>query len=232
MGRIRAATILVSFLSLTLPLMCVQFFIRSKYLPWYYHRVLCKILGMTIQVDGALPSEPVMIVSNHISWLDIPLLSTLKPLSLVAKREVGTWPLFGAMAKLQKTVFINRDNRLSTGSSSKEISSRLMKGDTLVLFPEGTSTDGTAVLPFKSALIGAVEGLDILVTPITIFYEGEPKFYAWYEDIDLLPHLWKVIKSGPIKARIIIHPALQETNRKTIAAEAEAIIRRTLGEFT
>ena len=230
MARIRAIFILLGFLALTLPLMPVQFVVRSKRLPWIYHRLLCKLLGVTLVIEGAPPAGAALLVANHVSWLDIPVLSAIAPLSFIAKREVGTWPLFGAMAKLQRTVFVNRENRHSTGNKRNEITARLQKGDCLVLFPEGTSSDGTQVLPFKSSYFGAVEGLDIPVVPITISYQGTPKFYAWYGDMDLVPHLWAVIKAGPLKVRISFHPALANADRKTMAREAETVIRRALGE--
>jgi lyso-ornithine lipid O-acyltransferase len=236
MGRLRASLILMGFIALTLPLMPVQFaftkFSRraARWLPWTYHRLLCQLLGMTIEAEGALPKAPALLVANHVSWLDIPVLSTIAPVSFIAKREVGTWPLFGAMAKLQRTVFIDRERRHKTGTSSNEIGERLLAGDMLVLFPEGTSSDGTQVLPFKSSYFGAVESMNVPVVPITIAYIGVPKFYAWYGDMDLLPHLWAVIRSGPIKVRVKIHPILAKADRKTMAREAETIIRRTLGE--
>ncbi len=228
MGRLKASLILLGFLALTLPLMPVQYIFHSRRLPWFYHRILCKMLGMTIKVEGALPTAPALLVANHVSWLDIPLLSAILPMSFISKREVRTWPLFGAMAKLQRTVFIDRERRLKTAASSNEIGERLLAGDTLVLFPEGTSSDGAQVLPFKSSYFGAVEGLNIPVVPITISYQGTPKFYAWYGNMDLMPHLWTVIKSGPIKVHVTIHAALAKTDRKTMSREAEATIRAHL----
>lgn len=236
MVRLRPFFILVGFLALTLPLMPVQYGLvrlnrrAARWLPWVYHRLLCRLLGMTLSVNGALRSAPVLLVANHVSWLDIPLLSSLAPLSFISKREVGTWPLFGAMAKLQRTVFIDRERRHKTATSSNEIGERLLAGDTLVLFPEGTSSDGTHVLPFKSSYFGAVESLNIPVVPITITYLGAPKFYAWFGDMDLLPHLWAVIKSGPIKVHVTIHDALAKADRKTTTREAESVIRSALGE--
>ncbi len=238
MVRLRPYLILLGFLALTLPLMPVQYVLiklnrrAARLLPWAYHRLLCRVLGMTITIEGALPTAPALLVSNHVSWLDIPLLSAILPLSFISKREVGTWPLFGAMAKLQRTLFVDRERRHKTGTTSNEIGERLLAGDTLVLFPEGTSSDGTQVLPFKSSYFGVVEGIDIPVVPVTIIYQGEPKFYAWYGDMDLLPHLWAVIKSGPIKVCVTIHSALSKADRKSMAREAETIIASTLGEST
>ncbi len=228
MGRLRAILILLGFLALTLPLMPVQLITRSRRLPWVYHRILCKLLGMTIIIKGALPPNPALLVANHISWLDIPVLSSVLPLSFIAKHEVSAWPLFGWMAKLQRTVFIDRDRRHATGTKRNEIAARLQNGDSLVLFPEGTSSDGTQVLHFKSSYFGAVERLDIAVVPITLTYLRRPTFYAWYGDMDLAPHLWAVIKSGPINVQIEFHEALPKSDRKTMAREAEVRIRSSL----
>ena len=230
MARLRAILILFGFLALTLPLMPVQFVLRSKRLPWIYHRILCKLLGIKITVEGTSPTGAALLVANHVSWLDIPVLSAVRPVSFIAKREVGTWPLFGWMAKLQRTVFVDRENRHSTGGKRSEIAARLQHGDCLVLFPEGTSSDGTQVLPFKSSYFGAVEGLDTPVVPVTIFYHGQPKFYSWYGDMDLVPHLWAVVKAGPIRVKVTFHPALAKTDRKSMAATAWTTISRTLGE--
>jgi lyso-ornithine lipid O-acyltransferase len=185
---------------------------------------------MTINLEGALPQAPVLLVSNHVSWLDIPLLSTVMPSSFIAKREVGTWPFFRNLAKLQRTVFVDRDRRYTTGVKRAEIAARLQAGDSLVLFPEGTSSDGMQVLPFKSSYFGAVEDLDVAVVPVTISYGGPPRFHAWFGDMDLLPHIWAVLKSGPINARITVHRPLAKKDRKALAREAEAIIAHTLGQ--
>jgi lyso-ornithine lipid O-acyltransferase len=226
MGSLRAIRILIAFLALTLPLMLVQFIFRSKRLPWFYHRILCKVLGMTVAVEGVIPTMPTLLVSNHLSWLDIPLLSAVLPVSFIAKREVRTWPLFGAMASLQRTVFVDREHKLSTHEKRNEISRRLQAGDTLVLFPEGTSSDGTGVLPFKSSYFGAVEGLDVPVVPVTLNYPNS--FYAWHGDMDLLPHLWAVLKSKSFRVRVLIHPPLQKSDRKSMAREAESAVRGAL----
>jgi lyso-ornithine lipid O-acyltransferase len=228
MGCIRATLIVVAFLALTLPLMAVQFICNSRRLPWYYHRILSKILGMAVSVEGVLPKNPALLVSNHLSWLDIPLFGSVLPLSFIAKSEVRHWPLFGGMARLQRTVFVDRERRHLTGVKRNEIALRLQAGDTLVLFPEGTSSDGSNVLPFKSSYFGAVEGLDIPVVPVTIIYLGTPKIYGWYGDMELLPHLWAVLKSGPIAVRVIFHAPVQKSDRKTMARAAEATVRAAL----
>ena len=167
--------------------------------------------------------------------------------SFVAKSEVSGWPFFGMMARLQRSVFIERDRRSRSGAARDVLRERLLAGDGLVLFPEGTSTDGNRVLPFKSALMGAVEA-DIgtgedgqkqyaPVQPVSISYvalhgiplgrENRPLF-AWYGDMDLLPHVWEALKAGPLDVIVEFHPPLTVgpgCGRKQIAVAAEAIVR-------
>ena len=243
MRQLRASFILLGFLCLTLPLMPVQFilgalhFPSARWLPWVYHRVLRRLLGVSIVIQGQAPATPALLVSNHVSWLDIPILSSVMPLSFIAKREVGGWPMFGWMAKLQRCVFVNRENRHSTGKSSAEIIDRLNLGDCLVLFPEGTSNDGRSVMPFKSAYFGVVDNLNVKVIPVTLAYQSNynlsitrrqrPSF-AWYGDMDLVPHLWEALKAGPLKVSVISHEALPKIPRKDMAKLAHATIAKSL----
>ncbi|MFG3757146.1 lysophospholipid acyltransferase family protein, partial [Klebsiella pneumoniae] len=97
-----------------------------------------------------------LILSNHVSWLDIIVVTAVTPVVFVAKHEVASWPLFGWLAKLQRTIFIERERRQKTGAVAREMGDRLTGGDTVVLFAEGTSSDGNRILPFRSALIGSV----------------------------------------------------------------------------
>lgn len=245
MRQLRASFILLGFLCLTLALMPVQFILvilripTARLLPWYYHRMLCRLLGVTINLKGPVLKTPTLLVSNHVSWLDIAILSSVMPLSFIAKREVGGWPMFGWMAKLQRCVFINRESRYSTGKSSAEIAKRLHAGDTLVLFPEGTSNDGNSVMPFKSSYFGAAENLDVAVVPLTLAYRSNynlaltkrqrPRF-AWYGDMDLAPHLWGALKAGPIEVVVRFHQALPKTTRKDMAKLAYITIATSLTE--
>ena len=243
MTALRAILILAGFLSLTLllmPIQCLLLFSSTKLariLPWYYHRILVRLLSITIDIEGQVPTAPALLVCNHVSWLDIPILSSVTPLSFIAKREVANWPLFGWMAKLQRSVFVSRENRYSTGQSAVIMKGRLQDHDSLVLFPEGTSGDGRSVRPFKSSYFGVVEKMTIPVIPITIAYhsnyglpltETQRLHFAWFGDMDLVPHLWAALHAGPLGVKIRIHPALNKTDRKQMANTAENTIRRGL----
>jgi 1-acyl-sn-glycerol-3-phosphate acyltransferase len=161
--------------------------------------------------------RPVLFAANHVSYTDIAVLGSLIAGSFIAKAEVARWPLFGWLAKLQRSVFIDRRVR-STSAQRDAMMRRLSAGDALILFPEGTSSDGVRVLPFKSALFGAVEtpqGRRIAVQPVSIAYtrlDGMPlgrlyrPFFAWYGAVALAPHLWRMIGLGTVEVVVEFHP--------------------------
>ena len=172
MRKLRSALILLAFALFTAPLMPVQLALRimaprlARAFPHWYHRQVCRLLGVAIHQHGAVAQDrPVLLVSNHISWLDIPVLGALAPVSFVAKSEVSSWPFISWLAKLQSTLFVNRDQRLSAGATTREIMARLRDGDHIVIFAEGTSSDGNSVLPFKTTLFAAAK-------PVALKYPG------------------------------------------------------------
>ncbi|HMA13473.1 MAG TPA: lysophospholipid acyltransferase family protein [Kiloniellaceae bacterium] len=215
---------LLAYAGLTLALMPVQLLAVAcrwplrRRLPRWYHRRVCRLLGMRIERLGQ-PSavHPTLYVANHVSYLDIEVLGALLEVSFVAKAEVATWPFFAWLAKLQETVFVERRGRHSARHRD-EMGRRLEAGDDLVLFPEGTSGDGNAVLTFKSALFSVAErrprGEVLTVQPVSIAYtrlDGLPlgrylrPFFAWYGDMDLGPHLWHAIGLGRVTVVVEFH---------------------------
>ncbi len=244
LGTGRAITRLIAFVAVTLPLMPLQqLFIwfwpaMAQRFPHLYHRLLCRILGVKVVVEGQLPQGACLLVANHVSWLDIVVLSAALPCSFIAKREVNGWPFFGSLARLQRTVFVDRQRRHSTADSRDIIARRLAQGDKLVLFAEGTSGDGASVKPFKSSFFAAA-GSDTAIIPVTLAYVGlwnlpltrrMRPFIAWYGDMDLAPHLWQAVKAGPVTVRVMFHDALDAAHRKHAAREAENLIRETLAD--
>ena len=248
MARLRAVFIIAAFLCVTVLGMPVQWLLlkfkarAARTFPHHYHRLVAALFGMHIRVVGKpVTREGVLMVANHTSWADIVIFSAVTPLSFVAKTEVGTWPLFGTLARLQRTVFVERQRRSTTGESRDEIRDRLLDGDTLLLFPEGTSHDGNRVLPFKSALLGAAEarlasGAHVKVQPVSVAFTGlhglpmgrenRPSF-AWYGDMEMVPHLWEAMLAGPLDVVVQFHEplSLDRMDRKTLAARARQIVQ-------
>jgi 1-acyl-sn-glycerol-3-phosphate acyltransferase len=243
MPTLRAGTILAIFLFVTFVLMPVQAlgvtlrFPYQRTLPHAYHRFVAWLFGIRIRLVGEpARSRGVLLLANHTGWLDIVIFSAVMPLSFIAKSEVADWPFFGTLAKLQRTVFVARARKSETGQVRDVIRDRLMAGDTLVLFPEGTSSDGNAVLPFKSALLGAAAGDGAVpVQPVSTAYTGihgipmgreNRPLFAWYGDMELVPHLWEALKAGPLDVVVEFHPALVQPDRKELAKQAEKLVRQ------
>jgi lyso-ornithine lipid O-acyltransferase len=244
MSRARASTKLAGFVGMTVPLMPVQALFNatspklSRKFPHHYHRALCKWLGVRVTIEGEPPKSPCMIVCNHVSWLDIPVVSSALPVSFVARHDMAGWPMFGRMAKLQRTVLVDRSRKSATGDVRNAIAHRIAAGDTMVLFAEGSSHDGVNVLPFKSSFFAAAGEAEIV--PATLAYCGvnglpmtrrERPSFAWYGDMELPEHLWGALKSGPIDVRLRFHAPLSRADRKQMAQAAESVIRQSLGEM-
>jgi 1-acyl-sn-glycerol-3-phosphate acyltransferase len=250
---IRVVITALAFLALTLVLLPFQligiaFNLRlQRVIPHLYHRVLCALIGVRISEIGRRSTEsPALILSNHVSWLDICVISALVPVVFVAKSEVAGWPVFGWLAKLQRTIFINRRARHQTGAATRKIAGRLLSGDAVVLFAEGTSSDGTRVLPFRSALVGAVhhalgdsrQHTRVTVQPMSLAYVGFGgvpmgralrERVAWYGDVTLIPHLLHVLASGAVDVTVSWGEATaydMSADRKAIARDAEKSVRR------
>ena len=214
-----------------------------------WHRFALFLMGVRVSVRGALaPGRPLLLLSNHMSWLDIPVLASRTPLSFIAKKEVAGWPVVGWLAKLQRTVFVDRQRRQRTGDVADQVAGRLARGDIIVLFAEGTSSDGNTVLPFRSALIGAAHrAMDgeqsATVQPVAIAYtrvQGLPlgrlhrTKVAWFGDMDLGPHLKAVLSSGAIDVEVVFgppHELTSRTDRKAVAGQAGAFVKTTVARL-
>jgi 1-acyl-sn-glycerol-3-phosphate acyltransferase len=206
-------------------------------IPVLYHKVLCWIVGVKISVTGELSNRrPLLVVSNHISWLDICVISSVAPVSFIAKREVATWPLFGLLAKWQRSIFVDRERRLKSGAVNQEIAKRMLADDAMILFAEGTSSDGRGVLPFRSALIGAATAAltksdagEVYLQPLSLSYLGESADAApWYGDMDLVPHLLEVLRLGKMEVAISWGEPLvfnRASDRKETARKLEQAVR-------
>jgi len=255
MRSVRAFLVLAAFFAFTVPLMPLQLlFLRtgSRYartFPHWYHRQVCRIIGVRLNIQGEVAqSQGVLIISNHVSWLDISVLSAVAPVSFVAKKEVSTWPFVSWLAKLQRSVFVDRNRRNQVGHKANEIASRLEAGDHIVLFAEGTSSDGNGVVPFRTALFAAAKpagpmGSNVSAQTLALTYtkvyglpmgrRGRPQV-AWYGDMDMASHAWKLLGLGPLDANIRIGPPVpldDFPDRKALARYAEEKVRKDVVEL-
>lgn len=240
------AIILVSLIFICMPFMLIcRFFERllvgaqrpiSSFFPRFVSRNALRLLGIKLKISGEPMLNNGAIVANHSSWLDIFVLNACQRVFFVSKAEVAKWPGIGAMAKATGTVFINR-NRAEAAKQKEVFNSRLTMGHKLLFFPEGTSTDGQQVIPFKSTLFAAFFAPEIknnlYIQPVSVKYIAplgqDDRFYAWWGDLELSQSLRSVLsvwRRG--KVEVTFHaplPISQFQNRKEIALQAEETVR-------
>lgn len=248
MVRIIFTALVVAVISIIgIPLQWISVKLRlpsRRWIPLLFHRICARLFGLRVQVRGAPATErPLLLVANHSSWLDIVVLTSILPVIFIAKSEIAGWPLFGLFAKLQRSVFVDRSRRQATGDVTKTIAGRLAEGDPVVLFGEGKAGDGNRVLPFRSALLGALRealgnGGRGYVQPVSIAYtrlhglpmgrQHRPEA-AWYGGMSLGPHLLNVVREGAIDAVVSFGVPLEVepgVDRKQLARATEDAVRR------
>lgn len=254
MDRLRGAFVVLQVLAITAILLPVHLLAQWRQWPLRkrtaqtWHRMTAHAMGLRIHVDGrpaATADHGVLIAANHASWLDILALGATAPVSFIAKSEIRDWPFFGLLARLQDTVFVSRQVRSGTRAEVEQIAARLSAGDTMVLFAEGTTSCGNFVLPFKSSLFGAIGvggGSDgeKWVQPVAIAYTGVDgipmgrlgrQLAAWPGDVELTPHLGRVLREGRIDIAIRFAPPIRvtaQTDRKQLALDAETAVRTSM----
>ncbi len=208
----------------------------TPYITQFVCRNAFRILGMGFSTSGQLMREHGAVVANHSSWLDIFALNARKRVYFVSKSEVARWPGIGWLARATGTVFIER-NPARAREQTELFEQRLLAGHKLLFFPEGTSTDGLRILPFKTTLFAAffTDHLkDVVhVQPVNVIYhapQGEPaRFYGWWGDMAFGEHLIKTLAvRRPGSVELVYHPAVRVAdfaNRKALAAHCEAVVR-------
>lgn len=181
----------------------------------FLHRFFCLAAGIRVRHVGAIqPGASVLFIANHISYLDIFVLGAIVPnVVFIAKQDVAQWPGAQRLLKAQ-AVLVKRDSR-AVREQIPLLQKLLAQGHRLILFPEGTSTDGHAVQPFRRSLFTVTDNPDVTVQPLTLAYthlDGVPlsqslrTFYAWYGDMDFVSHLVNMLGIGHVTARVLFHP--------------------------
>ena len=241
--------LLLGFVALAAPL---QWLARrhswqlARQVPVLFSRSLCWALQIRTFVAGSQsPLRPQLVVANHVSWVDILVLGCRDPQSFLAKREVGNWPVFGTLARLQGTVFVDRQRLRCIPTVNMQMARAMQAGNPMVLFAEATTSDGTRVKRFHSSHFAAARDLlamdaaasAVVVQPVGIAYvrrNGLPlgrhgrSEVAWYGDMTLLPHLWRLLSGGPVDCHLVFVPVLafrRGDDRKLISRQAEIAVR-------
>lgn len=209
-------------------------------LPRVFFRFMLALLSVRVSVTGPLPEiasktgqkSGTLLVANHVSWFDVALIGAILPVTFMAKSEVKAWPLFGQLAWLNNTLFVTRRIGRHTLHETNALSARLVRGEIVVLFAEGTSSDGLRVLPFKSSFFAVCEGdkgTTIAVQAMSLAYmrrhnmalgRRQRMAYGWIGDMTLLPHFVKIFAGPPLGVDLLFHPAVpheQAPDRKTLA---------------
>lgn len=209
------------FISLTIFLLRLPRWRLVSELTSHFNRILRIFLNVKIDVKGASPGLGPgghFIVSNHLGYLDGIVLGSLLPVIFVTKRQVKRWPVIGQLLTLLGTIFVDRENKQDALRIIDKISATLKQGTNVLVFPEGTSTNGEELLPFQSAFFAAPLMARAPVAPVTIAYrfvDGEPlsatnrdQIY-WYGDMSFAPHLWELLGTNRIDVSVRIWPGIE-----------------------
>ena len=218
----------------------------AKRVPIVYHRNCLRALGCRVRRHGRpVRGKSVLYISNHTSYIDITVLGSILHASFVAKSDIKDWPIFGTLAKLQQSVFVDRKPQ-NARAHAQEMNQRLQDGDSLILFPEGTTSDGNMVMRFKSALFKVAETRigdePVKVQPISIAYarvDGLPMgrhlrpFFAWYGDMDMVSHLWQLLGMSRVGIDVIFHRPVtidEFETRKALSDHCQQVIARGVSD--
>jgi 1-acyl-sn-glycerol-3-phosphate acyltransferase len=222
--------------------------IDDSIIPRLWHRAVARILGIRLHVTGAMAvRRPLLIAANHISWTDIIVLGAVADVCFIAKADMSRWPVMGWLCTMQRTVFVERRRRGESGRQASEIGARIAAGDAMVLFAEGTTSDGNLLMPFNSTLfeaaklaVKAAPDGEVFIQPVAVAYtrlQGIPMgrrrrgHVAWIGDQDLLPHAVGVLREGAVDAEVRFGEPLRfdaATDRKEAARLVEARVRSML----
>ena len=195
---------------------------------------LVATLGVRIDATGPQIPEQTLIVSNHISWLDVFVINALTPATFVCKDDVKSWPAIGWLVEHTGTLFIERGSRAAAARSAQAMTARFGAGERVAIFPEGTTTQGTHLLPFRAALFEAAVSAAARVQPLALQYQDAAgqlsRAPAYDGDISFGESMLAIVRSNGLKARLQILPLLDTSeSRRELALASESSIAQALG---
>jgi 1-acyl-sn-glycerol-3-phosphate acyltransferase len=241
---VRLAAILVGTLGLVAAYSSGRLFLRARsprglrWRRWFvrqWSRCALRIIGGRREVSGPIPPAPCVLVSNHLGYADIVVLGSCLETLFVSKSEVRSWPLIGWGAAYFGTIFLDRQSRRAIPSVNAEIQSALDAGDRVLFFPEGTSTGGEGILPFKSSLLEPAARSGYPVFCAAVQYStcpGDPpasQSVCWWGDMEFTPHLLGLLRLSQFRAQVVFHPEPHVgEGRKELAVRTESVVRDML----
>jgi 1-acyl-sn-glycerol-3-phosphate acyltransferase len=204
---------------------------RARIRAW--SRRLLHLLNIDIRMTGTLAHPNVLVVANHVSWLDIFSLHAVGPVRFIAKSEIARWPVLGRLVRGVGTLFIERARRRDTHRVNREITNALTEGDIVAVFPEGAVTDATTLMPFKGSLLQPIIDAAGHVQPVAIRYRtraGGASTATAYHDTHFLGSLWRICGAPALVVELTATPPLPAhgKRRRELAGEAETVIRAVL----
>jgi 1-acyl-sn-glycerol-3-phosphate acyltransferase len=200
-----------------------------------WSRLLLATLGLRVQISGKLPTGQLLLVANHVSWLDIYLINSLCPVAFVSKADVQSWPLIGWLAKHNDTIFLQRGSRGHAHLINREIAHVISEGCPVTVFPEGTTTEGNQILHFHGALLQPALSVGARLVPLSVRYcesssPSQPSKKAAYAgETSLGQSLWCIAGCKDLHAHLSVLDPLMGSDRKILAAEARGAIAVNLG---
>lgn len=198
-----------------------------------WSRAALRVLGVELTVVGEVPGEPSFVVSNHLGYLDIPVLAACLPAVFVSKAEVRSWPVLGRMSRSMRTIYVRREKKRELPEVNREIGAALARGDSIVVFPEGTSTNGSHLAPFRTSLLAPPAAAGLPVRYACLHYEtgpGDPPpsvAVAWWGDMAFTPHVHDLLGLRRIRARVTFgSDPIREHDRKLLAEKLWQAVER------
>jgi 1-acyl-sn-glycerol-3-phosphate acyltransferase len=194
-----------------------------------------RVLGARIEVEGSPPAAPFVLVSNHLGYVDIPVLASQVDCVFVSRSDVAAWPILGPLVRMVGTIFIDREAKRDIPRVLDQVDENLAHGRGIVIFPEGTTSDGSRVLPFRPPLLEAAARAEMPVRCVALTYRTPPgtdpagEAVCWWGDMTFWPHVLRLFRLPYFTARVRFAPEpIRETDRKRLAATAREIVVRHL----